>query len=124
MNENEQSQGSSDDRKLERIRLSQYLRVFDRDSGELLGQLENITMEGMMLSSVAPLEKDKVYLMWMDLPAEIDGCLQIIFDAKCVWSSEYINADLYNSGFCLTKIDDQNIALIKKITEEYRADGE
>ena len=106
-------------RKSKRCRLTQYLRIFDRETGELLGQLENVSIEGIMLSGEKNLEEGKIYHMWMDLPARMEDCFQIIFNARNVWSSKYANADLYNSGFEFTKINEQNVELIKRLIEEY-----
>ena len=106
-------------RKSNRCRLTQYLRVFDRKTGELLGQLENISVEGIMLSGDKVLEEGKICHMWMDLPSDMSDCIQITFNARIVWSSKYTNADLYNTGFQFTKINEQNIELIKRLIEAY-----
>ncbi len=121
MIDEESVNGVENRRSLERRRLTQYLRVFDKESGLLLGQLENISVEGMMLSGDKPLEEGKIYHMWMDLPSQTDEIFQITFNARNMWNSKYTNADLYNSGFKFTRISEENLDLVKRLIEEYCA---
>jgi len=106
-------------RRLKRRRLTCYLRVFDRNTDKIIGHLANITTEGIMLLSEKPLKVNTIFLCWMDLPAKIDDCKQIIFDAKSVWCSKDKNSELYNTGFKLTGIDPKNVELIKKLITDY-----
>jgi hypothetical protein len=55
-------------RSLKRRHLIYYLRVFDRSSGKLVGHLVDVTTQGMMLISEAPLPDEAEFELRMDLP--------------------------------------------------------
>jgi len=106
-------------RKLERRQLIYYLRVFDRDTGELLGHLVDITTEGVMLISEAPLEADKVFHLKMRLPEQMAGSREVGFDAVSRWSKQDVNPDFYDTGFQFMDISPENKEIIEDLIYEF-----
>jgi len=106
-------------RKLQRRQLIYYLRVFDRDTGELLGHLVDITTEGVMLISEAPLQTGKVFHLKMRLPEQMSGSKEIAFDAVSKWSKKDINPDFYDTGFQFVDIRAENKEFIEDLIYEF-----
>ncbi len=55
-------------RSQKRWHLIYYLRVFDRDTNEMIGHLVNITTEGIMLISDQTIDLDKTFHLRMLWP--------------------------------------------------------
>lgn len=91
-------------RTIPRRHLIYYLRVFEQDSRQQIGNLVDITSEGVMLVSEQPVEAGKTYQFRMDLPTDVFGKGELEFEALCVWSKTDINPDFYVSGYRLAGI--------------------
>jgi hypothetical protein len=107
------------ERKLPRRHLIYYLRVFDRQSGEQVGSLVDITTEGLMLVSEKPLQPHKTYHLRMDLPTEVCGKERLDFDAVCMWSNNDINPLFYDNGFMLPDVNSQEALCIEDLITIY-----
>jgi hypothetical protein len=107
-------------RKHKRIYLAFFTRLFDCDTGELLGHLANLTAEGAMIISEKALQTDRVYRLFMDLSEAFFSKNHLEFVARCVWSQpEEMAPRFYNSGFQFEKIDPQDVQIIAQIIQEY-----
>ena len=106
-------------RKLRRRHLIYYLRVFDRNTDELVGHLVDVTTEGVMLMSEDPFGLGPVYQLRMVLPEAIEGSTQVHFDAKCIWCREGIAPGFYDSGFDLLAISREHKQEIERLIVEY-----
>jgi hypothetical protein len=107
-------------RKRNRSHLAFFTRLFNRQTGEMLGYLANITNEGAMLICETPVPVGKVYRLFMDL-TEIDfGKPHLDFDGECLWCRlDEINPDSFNAGFSLSGLDEQDNVIIERIVREY-----
>lgn len=89
--------GSS--RTYERVRLVSYLRVFDAETGRLLGHVADISVAGIKLVSHEPLELHKTYALKLILPKEVMGRSALFFYAESLWSEPDANPDFIVTGF-------------------------
>lgn len=99
-----------DRRMLKRRHLVFYMRVFDRNTNELLGYLVDITPEGIMLMSEEPIETDTVFQLRMIFPVEVSGRKQLDFEAESVWCEKDV---FYDTGFQLLDVSQEQIEIIK-----------
>ncbi len=106
-------------RKLERRHLIYYLRVFDRDTNELLGHLIDISPQGIMIMSEEPLETNKHFKLRMDLPVEIFEKSEIEFNAESRWTKKDVNPQFYDTGFYITDLSYADGRLIEKLIDDY-----
>jgi len=106
-------------RKYQRRHLIYYLRLFDRDTVNLIGHLVDLTAEGVMVISEAPIEIGKTFHMRMILPKEIIGKEQITFDAVSKWCAKDVNPSFYDTGFQLLDISEENIQIITQLIEDF-----
>lgn len=107
-------------RKLERVQLYYYLKVFDRNTDKVVGRLVDITPEGIMLICDTDLEPGAAYRFYMALPEGFDYKRQVEFDAVCRWSKPDVNRKYYDAGFNLTRITHRDKTLILDLMEDYR----
>jgi hypothetical protein len=106
-------------RKLQRRHLIYYLRVFDRNTVNLIGHLVDITPEGVMVISENPIELGLTFQMRMILPKEIFGKEQITFDAISKWADKDVNPSFYDTGFQLLEISDENRLIVTQLIEDF-----
>lgn len=111
---------SDERRKLERVQLYYYLKVFDRDTDKVVGRLVDITPEGLMLICESKLKPDTAYRFYMTLPDGFDYKRHVEFDAVCRWCKPDVNQKYYDAGFHLTRIDRRDKTLILDLMEDYR----
>ncbi len=102
-------------RKMKRWHVIYYLRIFDRDSGSLLGHLVDITTEGIKMVSeeILPLEKD--FRLKMEVPLESGKVEEVLFRARSMWSEKDTNPDFYATGFNLKKPNMDTIKIIQSL---------
>lgn len=85
-------------RSLKRRHLIYYLRVFDRSSGELVGHLVDVTAQGMMLISEAPLPTEAELHLRMDLPPRLFESEVWEIRARSIWSRPDVNPSFWDTG--------------------------
>ena len=88
-------------RALKRHYLIYYLRVFDRQTGAVLGHLVDVTPKGVMIMRDSPLEVGRAYSMrirWRDSA----GRLRVVdFEGVCRWCRRDVNPDFYGAGLVI-----------------------
>lgn len=106
-------------RKLRRRHLIYYLRVFERDSGELLGHLVDLTSEGILLMGERSIEPEMAFSMSMDLPTDICGKRKLHLDGRCVWTRQDPNTGLHDNGFRLTELPLPELNVVGVLIDDY-----
>lgn len=106
-------------RKIKRRYLMFYTRVFDARTRELLGYLLDITAEGASLISEHPLPTAQDFKLKMELSEEIADKPYLTFEAHSLWSRPDVDPHFYDTGFRLTQITSEDIAIIQRIVEAY-----
>ena len=110
-------------RRIKRKYMVFFGRVFDRRSGQLLGNVADITPEGVMVISTQPLPIAQVFRLRLDLPEPIFGVDHLDLQAESLWSTPDIDPSHYNTGFKLLNISPEDAVLIDKIIQEYGIRG-
>lgn len=110
-------------RRLKRKDLIYYLSLFDRNTGQFVGQLVNITTEGIMLISEDPIKPNQHFEFRMVLPEKIDGTEEILFDAKSMWCKKDVNPSFYDVGFQIENVASKDIGRIESLIHEFSFKG-
>lgn len=109
----------ADKRKAKRRHIIYYLRVYDQNTSQLIGQLVDITTSGIKLISEREFEKDAVMKLRMELPEEIDHKKEIVFDALTLWCRRDVNPNFHSIGCEFVKIEPEDVNIIKSLIYEY-----
>lgn len=115
---------SPERRRIERVHLIHYLRVFHGKTGALIGNLVNINAEGIKLICEQRIPLGETYSMRMEFPEEVDGMMSIQFEGTALWCDIDINPDLYAVGFHLDSIKAAELQVIHDLIDQYRDDTE
>jgi hypothetical protein len=106
-------------RKLKRVHLIYYLRLFDNETNIQVGHLVDITTEGIMMINEEPVPMGKNFSFKMQLPGNITGREEINFKARCLWSRKDFNPDFYVSGFTIEEISSKEVKTITALIHQY-----
>jgi hypothetical protein len=114
------SKVEADDRRaVMRRHLIYYLRVWDRNTDQLLGHIVDINTGGFMLISEKKIALEQAFdleIRWNDPD---DNAIKIEFKAESRWSSNDVNSAFFDTGFKLLGPTDDVLEPIKKMIEEY-----
>ena len=86
-------------RTVARRHLIYYLRVFNQQNGELIGNLVDISTKGIMVVSDKSIPINARYHLRMVLPDTVEGSKEVDFDAESRWCRNEANPDFYDTGF-------------------------
>lgn len=106
-------------RRAKRRHIIYYLRVFDQNNDQLVGQLVDITTSGMKLVSENSIEPDTYYELRMVLPEEIDKKKEITFAVKSMWCKRDVNPNFYSIGFEFEDIATEDINIVKNLIYDF-----
>lgn len=92
----------------------------DGNKGIVLGDLADITIEGIMLISEQPVDNNATYQLRVNLPEDVIGTEKAInFEAQSFNCHKTIHENIYTTGFKMTKLDGENKQRIREIISEY-----
>jgi hypothetical protein len=109
----------NDKRRLERKTPNQVIEVFNVLSGETLGQLANITSEGLMLIAAAPITPGTLFQLHMPLNEPTNGITAIDFGVEALWCQEADSSGRYWVGMHIIDISPQNIEGIECVSRDW-----
>ena len=92
-----------------------YLEVYDRETGDFMGKVIDITTQGIGLFTEKPFQIKAPYQLKLVLPEKIKKHSEICFDAVCKWFRQYDRGLLMGScayGLEITNIYEQDLDLL------------
>lgn len=107
-------------RKRDRRDFSYYMRVMNENTGELVGHLADISIDGFKLESLKPISKNTEYPLRIELSSDISEKPFIVFIANSKWCQPHIiDTTLYNVGFQIVNMSSDDLESFKKIYDVY-----
>ena len=107
-------------RKLPRKYLMAFSLVLDYKSGELLGYLCDLTLEGLMVISKVPKDVDSMIELFIELPNIPNlSKKRLLIEAQIIWCEADIDPRLYNIGFQFDKLGEEDKVIIERMIEAY-----
>ena len=113
-----------ENRKMLRSHLLYFLKIHDRSSGELIGHLIDLTLNGIQLISEQKLDVDRYLMLRMALPTELKESKEIIFDAKCVWSKRDVNPNYFAAGLKVTNLYWDDVQSIRELIATFGVESD
>ncbi|MBV6392309.1 MAG: hypothetical protein KPEEDBHJ_01531 [Anaerolineales bacterium] len=107
-------------RKLPRKNFSYYMRVLDKNSGELLGQISDISTGGFKMESGKPIAVGLNMDLCIDQVNQISGRSFIVFSARTRWCErDPYDPTIYNVGFQLLDMTPADYDIFVKMFNSY-----
>jgi hypothetical protein len=107
-----------DKRDQKRVEVSEVIRVRDRQAGQYIGQLVNISEDGLMLLSPEPVPENTILQLSLEFDAgsasAVDG--PVMVGVESLWSNSSSDQSQHWVGCYIIDISDQDLERIRKIT--------
>ena len=110
---------SSQNRKLERREINRTVRIRDVIANALVGELVNITTEGMMLISDREVTTNSIFQLRLELPEPINNFTTIDVGVDCLWCRTADNFGRFWSGYQIIDASPAAIATIEALISNY-----
>lgn len=106
-------------RRRERVELNTSISVFDAFSGQQVGELANINIDGIMLITDQALDVNSIFQYKLQLPVPIDGQAELELGVDCLWCREAENFNRHWAGFQIIDAAPEDIDIIAKLITEF-----
>lgn len=110
---------SEHNRKLERKELSTTIGIRNVITGDIIGELVNITIEGMMIISDQEMDTNSIFQFQLALPETINGHDTIDVGVDCLWCRSAENFNRYWSGYQIIDASDDATETIASLISDY-----
>ena len=113
-----QAPNQQNKRTVARRHLIYYLRVFNHLTGDLIGNLVDISTKGIMVVSDKSIESNARYRLRMVLPDTVEGSKEVDFDAESRWCRKDANQDFFDTGFELLDPSMEFLDAVDRLVED------
>ena len=96
-----------------------FLNVFDGRTGESLGQLVDISQDGVSILSETPLKPASTYLLRILVPQNGKPDQRLEFEGESRWTSPDPDSGFHTTGFHITFLTDEQRGLIERLVSEF-----
>lgn len=107
-----------DNRTHPRIQIDTQIRVTDRNSGQIIGTLGNISLGGFMLISEESLPLNRLYQFTISFPQPDGSTKNIEVGADSLWSQQLPNENTFWFGFQIIDVSEEDARLIEHYCAE------
>lgn len=91
------------------------ITVTDKNNGEVIGNLGNISLGGFMLISNRSLPINRLYQLKISVP-QPDGATSVVnIGADSLWAQQLPDKETFWTGFQIIDISDEDAKLIEKL---------
>lgn len=110
----------SERRKEIRVPVLVPLDVYDHGAGELLGELANLSLHGMLLLSRRCIDPNRILQVDIPLPESLsDGGMTLCLGIESLWAEEDATGDQYWCGFQIIDYAPQALHVLEKLIAEF-----
>ncbi len=95
-----------------------YLRVFDRETGAVIGHLVDITEKGIMIIRDAPIEVGTVLKLRLRWRSSVGRLQMADFEGECRWCRPDVNPDFYGAGFAISAATTEHVRAISELISD------
>lgn len=106
----------------ERHRIEEAITAVDRMTGQVLGMVANLSLEGLMVAGPRPLASDSIFQLTLTFDKPVAGANALNLGVDCMWNSaNERDPDLYWSGCQIIDLADKDITLLEAIIHAHTA---
>lgn len=100
-----------------RVEVSEVIHVTDRQTGENLGQLVNISEEGFMLLGTQAVPEDNIFQLSLEFANESGNPGPIQIGVESLWCHASGDQAQFWSGFYIIDISDEDLERVRQLTK-------
>lgn len=103
---------------MKRRQLVYYLKLYDVETGEQVGNVVDITTRGCKIISREPLPEGKSMALRLDLPEGLYSLKSMVLKGKTLWSRPDVNPDFYVTGFEVPRLGAEERKVVRQLIEQ------
>lgn len=100
-------------RRARRRRVETRVEVVDVMTGELVGQVANVSENGLLMLARAPLGEDCLYQLRFSLPSREEGYIPVDVGAHLLWAREAAAAGQWWVGARFLSVTDESLQRLR-----------
>ena len=109
-----------DDRRYEpRVKLLYYLKVYNRHTREVIGQVLDITSQGFNLLCREHMPLGEVQSCVLEMPGDDYSKTTVNMDIECRWRKHDDTPGFFSSGFKFKRISLEHRSGVQKLISDY-----
>ena len=107
-----------DSRGQNRIEVSEVIRVIDRQTGTTLGQLVNVSEDGLMILSTGPVEENCIFQLSLEFSEDSDNAAEgpLSIGVESLWVNSSGDQSQHWVGFYIIDISDTDLHRIRLLS--------
>ncbi len=106
-------------RKHQRQELNTTILIRNAMNRDFIGELVNITVEGLMIISDQEMSTNSIFQFSLELPEPINGMTHIDLGVDCLWSRSAENVDRHWSGYQIIDASPEALETIDALISGY-----
>jgi hypothetical protein len=107
-------------RTIPRRKFAYYMKVYDEQTGQVLGYLSDISTTGFRLDCNSPLSLEKAYTLNLELTSDLASKSYMIFKAQTRWCKvDPTDPTTYQVGFELKSIAPSDNMIYQRMVQLY-----
>ncbi len=114
-----QDPNAQNDRKLQRHEFLLPIAVIDTLTGDSLGALVNINIEGLMVMGNVAIDGNRLYQVELQLPDTIHGHDKVALGIDCLWSRRDEEYERHWAGFQIIDVSQDALKVIEHLIRDY-----
>lgn len=112
---------SEHQRRLKRQEIATHVTITNSLTGELVGELVNITVEGLMIISDDEVDTNSIFQFTLALPEKIERATELNLGVDCLWCRKAENFNRYWSGYQIIDASPEALRTIDALIKNYAA---
>jgi hypothetical protein len=108
-----------DNRREPRVKLLYYLKVYNRQTREVIGQVLDITSQGFNLLCREHLTVGEVQACVLEIPGDEYQKTTVNMDIECRWRKHDDTPGFFSSGFKFKRISPEHRNWLQKLMADY-----
>ena len=103
----------------QRIEVPEVIKAVDRQTGKTVGQLVNISEDGLMLLSPEPVPENSIFQLSLEFAASSTSASDgpVLIGVESLWNNSSSDQSQHWVGFCIIDISEQNLERIRKLAK-------
>ena len=103
----------------QRIEVSEVIKVVDRQTGHTVGQLVNISEDGLMLLSPEPVPENSIFQLSLEFAENSSSAADgpVMIGVESLWNNSSRDQTQHWVGFCIIDISGQDLERIRQLVK-------
>ena len=107
-------------RRLDRRTFSDYMRLMNENTGELVGHLADISTGGFKMELLKPIPPNLDFTFRIELTSEVANVPFMVFGARSKWCQrDHIDQSIFNVGFQIVAMAPADVEIFSRMFERY-----